>query len=321
MYIVRPTIRLDQKVLCCRTSCFVLCALCSVLCALCFDLCSRSLAAAVTRGWIHLNIYVQRTYNECPRAARSSAGSGGRGVRAAALTSRARLRPLGNAGENHVSSGARMVTRPTRVGNRSLPRHSLLQRLSRSSGSAGLGTAAAGTGTGTDTGADSDGEGRAARGRSGRRRFPRSLSRSPSKSRSRSRSRDRKTRLQGRSSGAGGSGDKPLLPQHAAKGSAKAQAQAGPGPARRKRRGSQNHNNRDRNRKSSQQELLPLFGLDIPESRVHLVDTPERLEAAGAILGKSVVLSIDTETQPSFKMGEWHPTSLLQIATRFVDLT
>ena len=240
-------------------------------------------------------------------------------MRAAALTSRARLRPLGNAGENHISSGARMVTRPTSVGNRSLPRHSLLQRLSRSSGSAGLVTAAAGTGTGTDTGADSDGEGRAARGRSGRRRFPRSLSRSPFKSRSRSRSRDRKTRLRGRSSGAGGSGDKPLLPQHTAKGSAK--AQAGPGPARRKRRGSQNHNNRDRNRKSSQQELLPLFGLDIPESRVHLVDTPERLETAGVILGKSVVLSIDTETQPSFKMGEWHPTSLLQIATRFVDLT
>ncbi|CAM9877955.1 unnamed protein product, partial [Laminaria digitata] len=27
-------------------------------------------------------------------------------------------------------------------------------------------------------------------------------------------------------------------------------------------------------------------------------------------------MSIDTETQPSFKVGEWHPTSLLQIATR-----
>ncbi|CBN77494.1 3\'-5\' exonuclease family protein [Ectocarpus siliculosus] len=30
-------------------------------------------------------------------------------------------------------------------------------------------------------------------------------------------------------------------------------------------------------------------------------------------------MSIDTETQPSFAVGEWHPTSLLQVATRDAD--
>lgn len=52
---------------------------------------------------------------------------------------------------------------------------------------------------------------------------------------------------------------------------------------------------------------------------MHLVDTPEAVEAAGLVLGKCAILSIDTETQPSFTAGEWHPTSLLQIATRFVE--
>lgn len=64
---------------------------------------------------------------------------------------------------------------------------------------------------------------------------------------------------------------------------------------------------------------LPLFGLDIPEDRVHVVNTPEGVRDAAAVLGRSVVMSIDTETQPSFAVGEWHPTSLLQVATRDAD--
>lgn len=63
---------------------------------------------------------------------------------------------------------------------------------------------------------------------------------------------------------------------------------------------------------------LPLFGVDIPESRVHFVDTPARLEAVRTALDRSVLLAIDTETQPAFAVGEWHPTSLLQVATRCV---
>ncbi|CAN0402965.1 unnamed protein product, partial [Hapterophycus canaliculatus] len=81
---------------------------------------------------------------------------------------------------------------------------------------------------------------------------------------------------------------------------------------------STNARSTNRRKKGAADPRLPAFGIDIPESRVYMVDTPERLEAAGAVLSKSVVMSIDTETQPSFTAGEWHPTSLLQIAARCV---
>ncbi|CAB1101408.1 unnamed protein product [Ectocarpus sp. CCAP 1310/34] len=104
----------------------------------------------------------------------------------------------------------------------------------------------------------------------------------------------------------------------------------GGGPAAKKKKDGADDNRLDRSSSSrrsrspkKQQQgggggvpQLPLFGLDIPEDRVHVVDTPEGVRDAAAVLGRSVLMSVDTETQPSFAVGEWHPTSLLQVATR-----
>lgn len=161
--------------------------------------------------------------------------------------------------------------------------------------------------------------------RAGRGRSSRLVSRSRSRSslsRSRSRSRDtnngsaKLSKLQ--ASGTPGSGAEAGAGA-GAEGDVARRARAP--PRRRKKRGGNktaSSNRGSRNRLESEDDQLPLFCLDVPESRVHLVDSPGGLKAAGSILGRSVVMSIDTETQPSFAVGEWHPTSLLQIATRFV---
>jgi ribonuclease D len=45
-----------------------------------------------------------------------------------------------------------------------------------------------------------------------------------------------------------------------------------------------------------------------------LVDTPGALDAAAAVLRRAPVLGFDTETRPSFRKGEKHLPSLLQLA-------
>jgi len=44
------------------------------------------------------------------------------------------------------------------------------------------------------------------------------------------------------------------------------------------------------------------------------VDSPEALDAAAAELRRAPVLGFDTETRPSFRKGEKHPPSLIQLA-------
>lgn len=147
----------------------------------------------------------------------------------------------------------------------------------------------------------------------------------PDRRRFRSRSSGRiETALEGQhgsKSGGGGGGSRRQRAAAAAasaaavQGGAKSPAAAGP-----TRKQSTNTRSANRRQNSGMDPRLPTFGIDIPESRIYMVDTTERVEAAGAILARSVVMSIDTETQPSFTAGEWHPTSLLQIATRWVTL-
>ncbi len=51
------------------------------------------------------------------------------------------------------------------------------------------------------------------------------------------------------------------------------------------------------------------------EGLIKVIDTPELLEEAIKELDGHPILGIDSETRPSFKKGEMHKVSLLQIAT------
>ncbi|CAN0097226.1 unnamed protein product, partial [Ectocarpus sp. 4 AP-2014] len=175
-----------------------------------------------------------------------------------------------------------------------------------------------------------------------------SRERSKSRRRRRSRSEDEKDGRQAGKAGGDGSSPRGGRPgghgAHGAPGRVKKRESAGEdGDARRRRRGGRpaakkrkkgvaddnrvdRRSSRRRSRSPKQQQQggggvpqLPLFGLDIPEDRVHVVDTPEGVRDAASVLRRSVLMSIDTETQPSFAVGEWHPTSLLQVATRDAD--
>lgn len=51
------------------------------------------------------------------------------------------------------------------------------------------------------------------------------------------------------------------------------------------------------------------------EGPIHLVEDREALERSRHVLQREHVVGMDTETRPSFRKGEAHPTSLVQVAT------
>jgi ribonuclease D len=51
------------------------------------------------------------------------------------------------------------------------------------------------------------------------------------------------------------------------------------------------------------------------EGPIHLIRTPDEAERAAEKLKKETLLGFDTETRPSFRVGEYYPPSLLQLAT------
>ena len=59
-------------------------------------------------------------------------------------------------------------------------------------------------------------------------------------------------------------------------------------------------------------ESLPSGGFD---GDISLIETWEKAEWAARVLRKRRVLGFDTETRPSFRKGESHPTALIQLAT------
>lgn len=50
--------------------------------------------------------------------------------------------------------------------------------------------------------------------------------------------------------------------------------------------------------------------------KIHIIDTPDKVEEAVAVLRKADVIGFDTETRPSFKKGQTYQVALLQLATR-----
>jgi ribonuclease D len=63
-------------------------------------------------------------------------------------------------------------------------------------------------------------------------------------------------------------------------------------------------------------EELNALPLSSFEGKIHVVDTPEAINAAVQRLRRQAYLGFDTETRPSFKKGKVNPVSLLQLATR-----
>ena len=51
------------------------------------------------------------------------------------------------------------------------------------------------------------------------------------------------------------------------------------------------------------------------EGRIHVIDAISRVKSAVTALRKSPIVGFDTETRPSFKRGERHKVSLLQLST------
>jgi len=51
------------------------------------------------------------------------------------------------------------------------------------------------------------------------------------------------------------------------------------------------------------------------EGPIHLIRTPEEAEQAVAELKQETLLGFDTETRPTFRIGEYYQPSLLQLAT------
>lgn len=52
------------------------------------------------------------------------------------------------------------------------------------------------------------------------------------------------------------------------------------------------------------------------QGEITVVDSPEQVEEAIELLRKSDIVGFDTETRPSFKKGQTHLVSLIQLATR-----
>lgn len=50
--------------------------------------------------------------------------------------------------------------------------------------------------------------------------------------------------------------------------------------------------------------------------RIHLIDSPEKIDEAVETLRKADIIGFDTETRPSFKKGQCFQVSLLQLSTR-----
>lgn len=48
---------------------------------------------------------------------------------------------------------------------------------------------------------------------------------------------------------------------------------------------------------------------------IEVIDTPEKLRRALAVIRREPIVGVDTETRPSFRAGEVHKVALLQIAT------
>ena len=57
---------------------------------------------------------------------------------------------------------------------------------------------------------------------------------------------------------------------------------------------------------------LPLFAW---EGEIKILESPEEMEAAAAVLANEKHLGFDTETRPSFKKGDYYPPALIQLAT------
>jgi len=51
------------------------------------------------------------------------------------------------------------------------------------------------------------------------------------------------------------------------------------------------------------------------DGEIYLIDTPEKLDKAMEMLQDKDLLGFDTETRPSFKKGQMHEVSLLQLST------
>ena len=60
--------------------------------------------------------------------------------------------------------------------------------------------------------------------------------------------------------------------------------------------------------------------MDLPIKKytgsIHVIDSDAKMRAAVLALGRENVLGFDTETRPSFKVGESYPPSLIQFASR-----
>jgi len=60
--------------------------------------------------------------------------------------------------------------------------------------------------------------------------------------------------------------------------------------------------------------------MDLPIKKytgsIHVIDSDAKMHAAVLALGREKVLGFDTETRPSFKVGESYPPSLIQLASR-----
>ena len=59
-------------------------------------------------------------------------------------------------------------------------------------------------------------------------------------------------------------------------------------------------------------KLLPLLQF---EAKIIVITSEDSLESALDELKGHAIIGFDTETRPSFKKGEYHPTSLIQLAT------
>ena len=62
-------------------------------------------------------------------------------------------------------------------------------------------------------------------------------------------------------------------------------------------------------------DILQFYPTAQFEGPVIIVDKPEQVHEAVLYLRKQSIIGVDTESRPSFKHGERHPTALVQIAT------
>lgn len=50
--------------------------------------------------------------------------------------------------------------------------------------------------------------------------------------------------------------------------------------------------------------------------KIHIIDSPEKVDEAVSVLRQADIIGFDTETRPSFKKGQSYQVALLQLATR-----